>query len=231
MGDPQILHRCTIGGSLAHADPAADLPMALVALGGSVDVLGQGGTRNVAAENFFAGYFETAMEPGELIAAARVPRRPGAAWGYQKFVRRANDWAIVGVAAEGQFDLVSDSRRDGLLDCCWIKKANECGADVPSMNCLGDDGSVRWRSTADIVTDIQQANRLRGGFGEIERSFHIDQIGHEIAAMLHDVIRHLIGKLLGELRIIVRHRDHRRAHLGDIRIWKSHDDAIAEHTR
>ena len=99
VGDPQIRHRGTIGGSLAHADPAADLPMALVALGGSVDVLGQGGTRNVPAEDFFAGYFETVLAPGELIAAARVPRRPGAAWGYQKFVRRANDWAIVGAAA------------------------------------------------------------------------------------------------------------------------------------
>jgi len=99
VGDPQIRHRGTIGGSLAHADPAADLPMALLALGGSVDVLGQGGTRNVAAEHFFTGFFETSLEPGELITAVRVPRRPGAAWGYQKFVRRANDWAIVGAAA------------------------------------------------------------------------------------------------------------------------------------
>jgi aerobic carbon-monoxide dehydrogenase medium subunit len=99
VGDPQIRHRGTIGGSLAHADPAADLPMALVALGGSVDVLSQAGTRNVAAEDFFAGFFETSLEPGELITAVRVPRRPGAAWGYQKFVRRANDWAIVGAAA------------------------------------------------------------------------------------------------------------------------------------
>ena len=99
VGDPQIRHRGTIGGSLAHADPAADLPMALLALSGSVDVLGQGGTRNVAAEDFFTGFFETSLEPGELIAAVRVPRRPGQGWGYQKFVRRANDWAIVGVAA------------------------------------------------------------------------------------------------------------------------------------
>jgi aerobic carbon-monoxide dehydrogenase medium subunit len=99
VGDPQIRHRGTIGGSLAHADPAADLPMALVALGGSVDLLGQGGTRNVPADDFFTGFFETSLDPGELIAAVRVPRRPGAAWGYQKFVRRANDWAIVGVAA------------------------------------------------------------------------------------------------------------------------------------
>jgi aerobic carbon-monoxide dehydrogenase medium subunit len=99
VGDPQIRHRGTIGGSLAHADPAADLPMALLALGGSVDVLGQGGTRNVPADEFFTGFFETSLEPGELIAAVRVPRKPGVAWGYQKFVRRANDWAIVGVAA------------------------------------------------------------------------------------------------------------------------------------
>jgi aerobic carbon-monoxide dehydrogenase medium subunit len=99
VGDPQIRHRGTIGGSLAHSDPAADLPMALLALGGSVDVLGQDGTRNVSAEDFFTGFFETSLEPGELITAVRVPRRPGAAWGYQKFVRRANDWAIVGVAA------------------------------------------------------------------------------------------------------------------------------------
>jgi aerobic carbon-monoxide dehydrogenase medium subunit len=101
VGDPQIRHRGTIGGSLAHADPAADLPMALVALGGSVELTGPGGTRTVGAEDFFAGYFETALEPDELLTAVRVLGRPGQPWGYQKFVRRANDWAIVGVAAVG----------------------------------------------------------------------------------------------------------------------------------
>ena len=99
VGDPQIRHRGTIGGSLAHADPAADLPMALVALGGSLVLQGPSGTRTVAADDFFEGYFETAMGPDELLIAVRVPRRPGVPWGYQKFVRRANDWAIVGVAA------------------------------------------------------------------------------------------------------------------------------------
>jgi carbon-monoxide dehydrogenase medium subunit len=101
VGDPQIRHRGTIGGSLAHADPAADLPMALVALGGSVELRGPGGTRAVSADDFFAGYFETVLEPDEMITAVRVPATPGAPWGYQKFVRRANDWAIVGVAATG----------------------------------------------------------------------------------------------------------------------------------
>src|SRR5580698_1497547 len=99
VGDPQIRHRGTIGGSLSHADPAADLPMALVALGGSVVLQGQAGARTVGADDFFEGYFETAMQPDELLTAVRVPRRPGVPWGYQKFVRRANDWAIVGVAA------------------------------------------------------------------------------------------------------------------------------------
>jgi aerobic carbon-monoxide dehydrogenase medium subunit len=99
VGDPQIRHRGTIGGSLAHADPAADLPMALVALGGSVELTGPDGTRRVGADDFFTGFFETALADGELLTAVRVPRQPGVPWGYQKFVRRANDWAIVGVAA------------------------------------------------------------------------------------------------------------------------------------
>ncbi len=98
VGDPQIRHRGTIGGSLAHADPAADLPMALTALGGSVELTGPGGTRRVTADDSFVGYFETGLEPDELLTAVRVPRRPGASWGYQKFVRRANDWAVVGAA-------------------------------------------------------------------------------------------------------------------------------------
>jgi aerobic carbon-monoxide dehydrogenase medium subunit len=99
VGDPQIRHRGTIGGSLAHADPAADMPMALVALGGRLELRGPNGTRMVEADDFFTGFFETALEEGELISAVRVTRRPDEPWGYQKFVRRANDWAIVGVAA------------------------------------------------------------------------------------------------------------------------------------
>ena len=101
VGDPQVRHCGTIGGSLAHADPAADLPMALLALGGTIEAQGPGGTRRIAADDFFTGFFETSLAPDELLTAVRVPRRPDAAWGYQKFVRRANDWAIVGVAAAG----------------------------------------------------------------------------------------------------------------------------------
>jgi carbon-monoxide dehydrogenase medium subunit len=101
VGDPQVRHRGTIGGSLAHADPAADLPMALSAVDGRVVVRGPGGRREIGADDFFQGYFETALEPDEMLVEVRLPVRPGQPWGYQKFTRRANDWAIVGVAAVG----------------------------------------------------------------------------------------------------------------------------------
>jgi aerobic carbon-monoxide dehydrogenase medium subunit len=108
VGDPQIRHRGTIGGSLAHADPSADLPMTLLALGGSVEISGPSGVRVVGADDFFIGPFESALAPDELLTAVRVPRGAGVRWGYQKFVRRANDWAIVGVAAyDGRVALAS----------------------------------------------------------------------------------------------------------------------------
>jgi len=101
IGDPQIRHRGTIGGSLAHSDPSADLPMTLVALGGTVELSGPSGTRTVVADDFFTGPFEAALGPDEVLTAVRVPRGGQVPWGYQKFTRRANDWAIVGVAAYG----------------------------------------------------------------------------------------------------------------------------------
>jgi carbon-monoxide dehydrogenase medium subunit len=101
VGDPQIRHRGTIGGSLAHADPAADLPMALSAVDGRVVVVGPDGRREIGVDDFFQGYFETALAPDEMLVEVRLPLRPGQPWGYQKFIRRANDWAIVGVASVG----------------------------------------------------------------------------------------------------------------------------------
>jgi carbon-monoxide dehydrogenase medium subunit len=98
VGDPQVRHRGTIGGSLAHADPAADLPMAVLALGAALEITGPSGVRTVPVDEFFLGYFETAIGADEFLSAIRVPRRPGVGWGYEKFTRRANDWAIVGVA-------------------------------------------------------------------------------------------------------------------------------------
>jgi len=101
VGDPQVRHRGTIGGSLAHGDPASDLPAAILALGGTLVIQGPGGAREVAATDFFRGFLETALGPDELLTEIRVPKMGGAGWSYQKFNRRAQDWAIVGVAAVG----------------------------------------------------------------------------------------------------------------------------------
>lgn len=99
IGDPQVRHRGTLGGSIAHADPASDLPTALLALDASIVVEGADGSRDIPAAEFFVGPFTSALGAGELVTGVRVPRRDGARGAYLKFHRRAQDWAIVGVAA------------------------------------------------------------------------------------------------------------------------------------
>lgn len=100
VGDPQVRHRGTIGGSLAHGDPASDLPAVLLALDGEVDVAGPDGVRTVAARDFFLGPFQTAVGQREMVTEVRVPKLTGDhVWSYLKFRRRAQDWATVGVAA------------------------------------------------------------------------------------------------------------------------------------
>jgi carbon-monoxide dehydrogenase medium subunit len=101
VGDPQVRHRGTLGGSLAHGDPASDLPAVVLALRGSIVVRGSGGERVIAADDFFRGFLETALDPEEIITEVRVPKTGAAGWSFQKFNRRAQDWAIVGVAAVG----------------------------------------------------------------------------------------------------------------------------------
>ena len=108
IADQQVRNRGTIGGSLANGDAAADLPAVLLAMGGSVVVRGAGGEREIAAEDLFQGYLTTSIEPGEVLTEVRVPSFAGYGHGYEKFNRRSEDWAIVGVCA-----LV---RRDG--DVC-----------------------------------------------------------------------------------------------------------------
>lgn len=100
IGDPQVRNRGTLGGSLAHADPAADYPALMLALSAEIHVTGRGGARTVAADDFFRGMFETAVQPGEMITKVTVPvtgTRAGAA--YHKFAHPASRYAVVGVAA------------------------------------------------------------------------------------------------------------------------------------
>src|SRR4051812_12955661 len=98
VGDPQVRHRGTIGGSVAHGDPASDLPAVLLALRATLVAQGPSGTREIAVDEFFTGFLETALAEDELLTEIRVPKLNGAGWAFEKFNRRAQDWAIVGVA-------------------------------------------------------------------------------------------------------------------------------------
>jgi carbon-monoxide dehydrogenase medium subunit len=100
IADQQVRNRGTIGGSIAHGDPASDLPTVLLALDGTVTITGQGGgTREVAAADMFQDYLTTAVGPGEILTEVRLPALDGWGYGYEKFNRRAEDWAMVGVVA------------------------------------------------------------------------------------------------------------------------------------
>ena len=114
VGDPQVRHRGTIGGALAHGDPASDIPSAALALRASFIIEGPSGEREVEADDFFTGFLETALEPEELLTEIRVPKSPNSTWSFQKFNRRAQDWAIVGASV--------------LID------GNQCGVGLVNMD-------------------------------------------------------------------------------------------------
>ena len=98
IAHPQIRNRGTVGGSLAHNDPAAELPAAMLALDAQMIAQGPGGERTIAARNFFAGTMETALAPDELLTEIRVPALPeGTGWGFQEAARRQGDFALVAV--------------------------------------------------------------------------------------------------------------------------------------
>lgn len=134
IGDPQVRHVGTIGGSVAHADPASDLPTVLLALGATFVVTGPGGERRVAAADFFRGLFTADLGADELLTEVRVPMTTGRGWSYQKFRRRAQDWAVVGVAAivgDGAAPAVAlTSMSDRPMRAAGVEEALGSGADA-----------------------------------------------------------------------------------------------------
>jgi len=152
VGDPQVRHRGTLGGSLAHADPASDLPAAVLALGGTVVLRSPRGERQVPITSFYTGVFSTLMEPDELIVEVRVPRTGAGADGasagrsaargraYEKFTRRANDWAIVGVAVvDGRVGLVNMGPTP--LRASATEAALADGASITEAAALADEAT------------------------------------------------------------------------------------------
>jgi carbon-monoxide dehydrogenase medium subunit len=100
VADPAVRHRGTLGGALAHADPAGDLPAVILALDSTLIVRGPGGEREIPASDFFVDYLTSSLEPDEILTAVRIPKLgPGWGYRYEKFHRTAQSWATVGVAA------------------------------------------------------------------------------------------------------------------------------------
>jgi aerobic carbon-monoxide dehydrogenase medium subunit len=152
IADPQVRNRGTVGGSLAHGDPASDLPTVVLAAEGEVEAQGPNGSRTIAASELFQDYLTTALAPDEVITEVRLPSMQGWGWGYQKFNRRAEDWAMVGACAlvrkgaDGSCEDVrvglthmgstplratatEDALRGGSLDADAIARAAEAAAE------------------------------------------------------------------------------------------------------
>jgi len=173
VGDPQIRHRGTIGGSLAHADPAADLPAVVLALDATLIARGPAGTREIAARDFFLGLFETALRPGELLTEVRVPKPPQAGWSYQKFTKRAIDWAIVGVAVQGGnvalVNMASTPVRAGMVERALAEGSDPAAAAAHAADAtspaddINGSSSFRKHLAAVLVARALEEARRRAG--------------------------------------------------------------------
>ncbi len=164
VGDPSVRHRGTLGGSMAHGDPASDLPAAVLALGGSVVLQGPDGERVVAADDFFTGFLETATAETEIITEIRIPKS-SAGWSFQKFNRRAQDWAIVGVAA-----VLGDDPRVSLINmgpspmrASAVEAALAGGASMAEAASLATDGTA---APTDLNGDADYRGHLARVFVE-----------------------------------------------------------------
>ena len=141
VGDQQVRHRGTIGGALAHADPAADYPAGVLALDAEVVVRGPGGERVIPIGEFFVGFLTTSLDPQELITAIRVPVQAGTGYCYEKMANPASGYAIVGVA---------------------VVVTNAAGGTIGEIK-IGITGATDMAFRAIAVEDA-----LRGGSGDLE---------------------------------------------------------------
>ena len=156
VGDPQVRHRGTLGGTVAHSDPASDLPTALLALGGTVVVQGPGGRREVPITEFWTGFFERALSPDEMVVEVRVPRTGSAGWGYEKFTRRENDWPIVAAAAvQGRVALANMG--GSVVRATATEEALAGGASIAEAAALADQGTS---PTSDMHADQEYRRHL-----------------------------------------------------------------------
>ena len=143
VGDQGVRNFGTIGGNIAHADPASDPPTVLVAVGASVNIQGAGGSRSVGAEDFFVDLFETALDDGELITSVSVPDLSDHQSAYAKFPHPASRYAIVGVC-------VAVKMNGGTCDHAHVAVG---GATVKAVKCAGAEAALAGTSLDDAALD------------------------------------------------------------------------------
>ena len=163
VGDPQVRHMGTIGGAVAHADPASDVPSALLALEGEIVVRGPERQRVVPALEFFRGIFQPDLRPQELVTEIRVPRTDGAGWAYEKFHPRAQDWAIVGVAVlarDGGAAVALTNMGPTPLRARAVEQALASGADPASAAEAAAEGT-------DPVSDVFASAEYRRAMARV----------------------------------------------------------------
>jgi carbon-monoxide dehydrogenase medium subunit len=135
IGDPQVRHRGTIGGSVAHCDPASDAPTILLTLDAELVVKGPSGERRCSVADVFGGFLQSTLGPEEVLTEIRVPKVASDGWAYQKFTRRAQDWATVGVAAvrvNGGIHVGLTNMGPTALRASGVEEALASGADPAS---------------------------------------------------------------------------------------------------
>ncbi len=155
VGDQAVRNFGTIGGNIAHADPASDPPTVLVACGATVHIQGAGGARSVGAEDFFVDLFETALDDGELITSVSLPNCSDCQCAYVKFPHPASRYAIVGVAV--------CLKMDG--DTCASADVAVGGATVKAVKCAGAEAALAG-STLDDAALSAAAEAVKADIGD-----------------------------------------------------------------
>jgi carbon-monoxide dehydrogenase medium subunit len=164
IGDPQVRHMGTIGGSVAHGDPASDMPTVLLALDATFVAKGPSGDRTIAAGEFFSGLFETALNADEVLTEIRVPKTAGRGWSYQKFQRRSQDWAIVGVAAvmtgsNGGAAIAYTNMGEAPLRASGVEQALSSGSSAADASQHAAEGT---NPPSDTFASAEYRNALAG---------------------------------------------------------------------
>lgn len=160
VGDNQVRHRGTIGGSVVHGDAASDLPAVLLALEATLVVRGPSGERTIHAGDCFRGFLETAIEPDELLTEIRVPKTGPDGFAYEKFNRRAQDWAIVGslaVRTEGGTRVALVNMAPIPLRARAVEAALASGASIADAAAVAADGT---EPSADINASVEYREHL-----------------------------------------------------------------------